>query len=53
MSNNNPLYSLVKKRQHGIFCGIPSFCSANKLVIEAILEKSKRFDDDLRYELYE
>ena len=45
MSNSNPLYSLVKKRQHGIFCGIPSFCSANKLVIEAILEQSKRFDD--------
>lgn len=44
-NNNNPLYSLVKKRQHGIFCGIPSFCSANKLVIEAILEQSKRFDD--------
>ena len=46
MSNkNNPLYSLVKKRQNGIFSGIPSFCSANKLVIEAILEQSKRFDD--------
>lgn len=43
--NDNPLYSLVKKRQHGIFCGIPSFCSANKLVIEAVLEQSKRFDD--------
>lgn len=46
MSNNiNPLYSLVKKRKNGIFTGIPSFCSANKLVIEAILEQSKRFDD--------
>ena len=44
-NNNNPLYSLVRKRQHGIFCGVPSFCSANKLVIEAILEQSKRFDD--------
>lgn len=44
-NNNNPLYSLVKKRQNGIFTGIPSFCSANKLVIEAILEQSKRFDD--------
>lgn len=44
-NNNNPLYSLVKKRQNGIFSGIPSFCSANKLVIEAILEQSKRFDD--------
>lgn len=44
-NNNNPLFSLVKKRQNGIFTGIPSFCSANKLVIEAILEQSKRFDD--------
>lgn len=43
--NNNPLYSLVTKRQSGIFTGIPSFCSANKIVIEAILEQSKRFDD--------
>lgn len=41
----NPLYGLVKKRQNGIFSGVPSFCSANKLVIEAILEQSKRFDD--------
>lgn len=45
MIKENPLYSLVKKRQNGIFCGVPSFCSANKLVIEAILEQSKRFDD--------
>ena len=43
--NSNPLYSLVTKRQNGIFTGIPSFCSANKIVIEAILEQSKRFDD--------
>lgn len=42
---NNPLFSLVTKRQNGIFTGIPSFCSANKIVIEAILEQSKRFDD--------
>ena len=40
-NNNNPLYALVKKRKNGIFTGIPSFCSANKLVIEAILEQSK------------
>lgn len=45
MNNINPLYALVKKRKNGIFTGIPSFCSANKLVIEAILEQSKRFDD--------
>lgn len=46
MSNkNNPLFDLVTKRQNGIFTGIPSFCSANKIVIEAILEQSKRFED--------
>lgn len=45
MNNVNPLYDLVMKRQHGIFTGIPSFCSANKLVIEAIIEQSKRFND--------
>lgn len=42
---SNPLYNLVTKRQNGIFTGIPSFCSANKIVIEAILEQSKRFND--------
>lgn len=45
MNNTNPLFSLVEKRKNGIYCGIPSFCSANKLVIEAVLEQSKRFDD--------
>mgnify|MGYP003320886004 CR=1 FL=1 len=45
MKTSNPLLSLVEKRKNGIFTGIPSFCSANKLVIEAILDQSKRFDD--------
>lgn len=45
MNEKNPLFELVAKRRNGIFTGIPSFCSANKLVIEAILEQSKRFDD--------
>lgn len=36
---------MVTKRQLGIHCGIPSFCSANRLVIEAILEQAQRFDD--------
>jgi D-tagatose-1,6-bisphosphate aldolase subunit GatZ/KbaZ len=44
-NDNNPLFGLVTKRQNGIFTGIPSFCSANKIVIEAILDQSKRFDD--------
>ena len=38
----NPLKDMVEKRKIGIHCGIPSYCSANKLVIEAALEQSKR-----------
>lgn len=41
----NPLREMVTKRKLGIHCGIPSFCSANKLVIEAILEQAQRFDE--------
>ena len=50
MKKTNPLCALVEKRKNGIFSGIPSFCSANKLVIEAILEQSKRFDDKVLIE---
>jgi D-tagatose-1,6-bisphosphate aldolase subunit GatZ/KbaZ len=50
MSNLNPLFNMVEKRQNGIHSGIPSFCSANKIVIEAILEQAKRFDDDVLIE---
>lgn len=42
---NNPLKEMVSKRQLGIHCGIPSFCCANKIVIEAILEHAMRVDD--------
>ena len=35
---DNPLKEMVVKRQHGIHTGIPSFCCANKIVIEAILD---------------
>lgn len=41
----NSLLNMVEKRKLGINCGIPSFCSANKIVIEAIMEQAKRFDD--------
>lgn len=46
----NPLLDMVTKRQLGIHCGIPSFCCANKLVIEAILDQAKRFDDTVLIE---
>lgn len=41
----NPLKEMVTKRQKGIHCGIPSFCCANKIVIEAVLEQALRFGD--------
>ncbi len=41
----NPLKEMVIKRQNGIHCGIPSFCCANKIVIEAILSQALRFGD--------
>ncbi len=41
----NPLLEMVEKRKAGIHCGIPSFCCANKLVIEAVLDQAKRFND--------
>ncbi len=41
----DPLRNLIAKRQNGVICGITSYCTANELVIEAILEQAKRFDD--------
>ena len=46
----NPLLGIVEKRKAGIHCGFPSFCCAHKLVIEAILEQAKRFDDTVLIE---
>lgn len=41
----NPLKEMVSKRQRGVHCGVPSFCCANKIVIEAVLEQALRFGD--------
>lgn len=41
----NELLNMVEKRKIGINSGIPSFCSANRIVIEAVMEQAKRFDD--------
>ena len=41
----HPIREMVTKRQLGIHSGIPSFCTASKIVIEAVLEQAKRFDD--------
>ena len=39
------LRGMIEKRRAGITCGVPSYCTANRLAIEAILEQAKRFDD--------
>ena len=41
---------MIFKRNMGIHCGIPSFCTANSLVIEACLQQGKRFGDDILIE---
>lgn len=41
----NELLKILEKRRMGIHSGIPSFCSANKLVIETVLEQALRYDD--------
>lgn len=41
----DPIRDMIAKRKQGIHCGIPSFCTANGIVIEAILEQARRFDD--------
>ncbi|MBQ6111638.1 MAG: class II D-tagatose-bisphosphate aldolase, non-catalytic subunit, partial [Synergistaceae bacterium] len=46
----NSLLSLTERRREGFKLGIPSYCTANELVIEAILEQSKRFDEHVLIE---
>ncbi|MFV0527497.1 MAG: class II D-tagatose-bisphosphate aldolase non-catalytic subunit [Lachnospiraceae bacterium] len=41
---------MIKNRACGIHCGIASYCTANGIVIEAILEQAKRFDGDILLE---
>jgi len=40
------LHSILEKRKQGMrYAGIPSFCTANDLVIEACMKQAMRFDD--------
>lgn len=48
--SKNPLKQIVERRAEGLCLGIPSYCTANALVIEAILEQSKRFSDKVLLE---
>lgn len=42
--------TIIERSKNGVFCGIPSYCTANALVIEAILEQANRFDDHILIE---
>lgn len=42
--------SIIEKRKKGITCGIPSYCTANPLVIEACLQQGVRFNDSILIE---
>lgn len=44
------MHDMIFKRNMGIHAGIPSYCTANLLVIEACLQQGKRFGDDVLIE---
>ena len=37
----HPLQSMIQSRQNGAKVGIPSYCSANELVLETALARAK------------
>ena len=37
----HPLQEMMEKRKNGEICGIPSYCSANELVLEQALRRAK------------
>lgn len=41
---------MIAKRKEEIICGVPSYCTANELVIESVLKQAKRFDDSILIE---
>lgn len=46
----NPLFTLVQSRQNGSQTGMPSYCTANEIVIEAVLDQAKRFEGSVLIE---
>ena len=47
---NNIILNIIEKRRRGIPCGIPSYCTASPLVIEACLQQGVRFNDGVLIE---
>lgn len=48
--NNNIVKNIIEKRRKKVSCGIPSFCTANPLVIEACFQQGIRFNDGVLIE---
>ena len=40
----HPLQEMMQRRKNGEKCGIPSYCTANELVLEAVMERAKELD---------
>ena len=40
----HPLQVMMEKRRNGEICGIPSYCSANELVLELALRRAKELN---------
>ena len=40
----HPLQVMMEKRRNGEICGIPSYCSANELVLEQALRRAKELN---------
>ena len=47
---HNFIRNIIERRNMGIMCGIPSFCTANPIVIEACLQQGVRFNDSILIE---
>lgn len=47
---SNFIRNVIERRQKGVHCGIPSYCTANPIVIEACLQQGVRFNDSVLIE---
>lgn len=46
----NPLLAMIERRKEGFKLGIPSYCTANEIAIEALMEQGKRFAEPILIE---
>ena len=46
----HPMQEMMEKRRQGIKCGIPSYCSANELVLEIAIRRAKELNQPVLIE---